>query len=113
MSVAVFPSGASSSEVKPRFDLIPVEAAIALAQRFGHGAERHGDRNYEQGVHDPLFIRDRVNHMIEHALKYSSGDRSEDHLGAVMCNAAILIRLTALAQEQEIARQFGTDLEPE
>jgi hypothetical protein len=93
-NVAVFTSGASSSEQKPRYDLIPPEAMLALALRFALGARVHGDRNYEKGCHDPVFVRDRYNHMIEHALKAANGDTSEDHLAAVLCNAAMLIRLT-------------------
>jgi hypothetical protein len=40
---------------------------------------------------DPVFIRDRINHLVAHALRYASGDRSDDHLGAVMANAGMLI----------------------
>lgn len=109
-NVTVFASGASSSEEKPRYDLIPVEAMEANAKRFAHGASRHGDRNYENGWNDPAFIRDRFNHMLEHAMKAAAGDTSEDHLGAVLCNASILIRLKAIATNHEIDRQFGVDL---
>lgn len=108
--VAVFTSGASSSEVKPRYDLIPPEALLALGRRFALGAKVHGDRNYEQGWNDPTFILDRFNHLIEHAIKAANGDRSEDHLGAVLCNAAMLIRLTEKADAHAIDQQFGADL---
>jgi hypothetical protein len=108
--VTVFNSGASSSEEKPRYDLIPHEAMTAVAKRFALGARTHGDRNYENGWNDAAFIRDRFNHLIEHAMRAANGDTSEDHLGAVLCNAAILIRLHAIATDHEITRQFGTDL---
>lgn len=108
--VAVFASGASSSELKPRYDLIPPEALAALGKRFALGAKTHGDRNYEQGWNDGAFVRDRFNHMIEHALKAANGDRSEDHLGAVLCNAAMLIRLAAKADAAAIDQQFGVDV---
>jgi len=98
MSISVFSSGATSSTEKPRYDLIPTVALRRLAQRFGYGAEKHGDHNYKQGAHDAQFIRDRVNHMIEHAVNYANGDRSTDHLGAVMCNAAMLAELERLAE---------------
>lgn len=89
----VFGSGASSSTEKPRYDLVPLTALRRLAERFGYGARKHGDHNYRKGLFDVAFIRDRQNHMIEHAVKYAQGDRSADHLGAVMCNAAILADL--------------------
>ena len=103
-NVAVFGSGASSSEVKPRYDLIPPEALEALGKRFALGARTHGDRNYEKGANDPAFVTDRYNHLIEHAIKAANGDTSEDHLGAVLCNAAMLVRLKARhAAEKDLA----------
>src|SRR5690349_17218789 len=101
-----FVSGAKSSIEKPRFDLIPLVALRAVAERFAYGASRHGARNYEKGADDPDFVRDRYNHLIEHALRAASGDASEDHLGAVLCNAAILLRLREL-QGIVIDQQFG------
>lgn len=94
---AVFKSGASSSEVKPRYDLIPPCALKRLAERFGYGARKHGDHNYRKGFSDPEFVRDRINHLIEHAFKYAGGDRTEDHLGAVLCGAAMLAELERMA----------------
>lgn len=90
---AIFSSGAKSSEVKPRFDLIPVEAQLREAIRMAEGAATHGDNNYRNGKADAEYVRDRVNHLIEHALLYAAGDRSTDHLAAVRCNAGMLIWL--------------------
>lgn len=87
------PSGAKSSEQKPRYDLIPAVALEREAIRMAEGAEAHGENNYQKGKGDPVFVRDRVNHLIEHALKYAAGDRSTDHLAAVRCNAAMLMWL--------------------
>jgi hypothetical protein len=88
---AVFASGAKSSEEKPRYDLIPVCALEREAVRMAEGAKAHGENNYQQGVNDPAFIRDRINHLIAHALNYASGDRSDDHLAAIRCNAGMLM----------------------
>ena len=87
---AVFSSGARSSEEKPRYDLIPACALEREAIRMAEGARVYGENNYQQGVNDPAFIRDRINHLIEHALKYASGDRTTDHLAAIRCNAGML-----------------------
>ena len=89
----MFSSGAKSSEEQPRYDLIPLEALKREAQRMAEGAAAHGENNYRKGKDDPAFIRDRVNHMITHALAYAHGDRSTDHLAAVRCNAGMLIWL--------------------
>lgn len=89
-----FASGAKSTVVMPRFDLIPLEALILLAERFGYGASRHGERNYRNGANDPEFIRDRKNHMFRHVVLFMEHNRPED-LGAVLCNAAILADIGA------------------
>jgi hypothetical protein len=91
--MATFVSGAKSSEVKPRYDLIPAVALEREAIRMAEGAQVHGEKNYLQGKDDRQFITDRINHLIEHALKYAAGDRSTDHLAAVRCNAGMLMEL--------------------
>jgi hypothetical protein len=90
-----FGSGAKSSEQKPRYDLIEPEALERLAARMARGVESHGERNYQEGADDPEFVRDRVNHLVEHAVKYAAGDRSDDHLGAVLANANMLAWIEA------------------
>lgn len=90
---AIFESGAKSSEEKPRYDLIPMEALRREAVRMAEGAKAHGENNYHKGMGDAAFVRDRVNHAIEHLLKYASGDRTEDHLAAVRANTGMLIWL--------------------
>lgn len=86
-------SGAKSSSEKPRYDLIYRGFLARLARRMGFGAERHGEDNYKQGAGDAVYRRDRINHLIEHALKYAEGDTSTDHLAAVAANANILAYL--------------------
>lgn len=88
---AVFESGAKSTERKPRYDLIPTAALEREAIRMGEGAAQHGENNYRKGKDDPAFVTDRINHMIEHALKYAAGDRSDDHLAAIRCGTGMLI----------------------
>ena len=90
---AVFTSGAKSSEEQPRIDLIPWEAIRREAVRMAEGAASHGENNYQRGRADAAFIRDRVNHLLAHALKYANGDRSDDHLAAIRANAGMLIWL--------------------
>lgn len=60
---------------------------------MAEGAKAHGENNYHKGRGDAAFVRDRVNHAIEHLLKYASGDRTEDHLAAVRANTGMLIWL--------------------
>ena len=105
MDSHVFTSGAKSTVVKPRYDLIPLIALQLLAERFGYGAVRHGDKNYLSGslrgpTPDPEFIRDRQNHLFEHVAKYlETGSRAD--LSAVLCNAAMLAELGAFTDAPE------------
>jgi hypothetical protein len=93
----IFSSGASSSTEKPWYHLIPLAALKRVAARFEYGAQKHGEVNYRKGFDDPAFIKDRKNHLIEHVFRYVQGDVSADHLGAILCNAAILAELEELS----------------
>lgn len=111
-----FDSGAKSSEEAPRYDLIPPASLRRQARRMAEGAASHGERNYERGATDATFVQDRINHLIGHALAYAAGDRSEDHLGAVLANAGMLCRLEELGGAvqphiQEHARPGEQDAE--
>jgi hypothetical protein len=89
--VATFKSGAKSSEVAARFDLIPRVALADEAKRWHEGAIAHGENNYQRGIcTDPEFKTDRLNHMMTHLLAYMSGDRSDDHMSAIRCGAGMV-----------------------
>lgn len=97
-----FTSGAKSSEESPRLDLVPLASLLRQAARMALGAATHGERNYEKGAGDPVFIRDRKNHLVLHALRYLEGDQSDDHLGAILANAGMLARLEELTVQARI-----------
>lgn len=61
---------------------------LKLAQRFTLGAKNHGDKNYQNGGVE--FWTDTKNHLVEHLFMYLEGDQSDDHLAAILCNAAML-----------------------
>lgn len=98
-----FTSGAKSTELKPEYRLVPIEAMEMIARRFAYGAARHGEKNYQKGVNDPIFIRDRQNHALEHMMRYVAGatvmeadgtlETPMDHLEAAICNLAMLCYL--------------------
>lgn len=47
----VFGTGAQKDvSGKPRFDLIPPEAMLALAETYALGAKKYSDRNWEKGI---------------------------------------------------------------
>lgn len=78
-----------SNEGRGRFDLLPYEAMEALAKWYEEGAKKYDDRNWEKGI----SVKDCINRMIRHALKAGSGWTDEDHLAAVMWNAAAAITM--------------------
>jgi hypothetical protein len=78
-----------SNQGRGRFDLLPFEAIEALAKWSEDGANKYGDRNWEKG----LSVKDCINRMIRHAIKAGNGWTDEDHLSAVMWNAAAAITM--------------------
>ena len=64
--------------------LIPPEALRRLARRFEDGATKYGRDNWQKGI--PLSrYHDAI---IRHTLAAAEGQTDEDHLGAVLWNAA-------------------------
>jgi hypothetical protein len=81
-------NGSSRSHRAPRYELIPKAAIDRLVKRLELGAEIHGDTNWRDG--GPEYIQECKRHMMEHMLNYLEGDKSDDNLGAILCNAAFL-----------------------
>jgi hypothetical protein len=82
---------------KPRFDLIPPEAMIELAQLYSFGAQKYCDRNWEKGFrYGRTFAA-----MMRHAwawfgAKLTGGDgvdpeTGQSHMVSVAWNAFALI----------------------
>ena len=73
----VFSSGASRSEIKPRYDLIPRAGIRYTGERFGYGAlpkeeggAGHGADNWKQGEDDSAYIEQTYCHLLDHVLKF-------------------------------------------
>jgi len=87
---------------KERFDLIPIKPLMALAQLFTRGAEKYGERNWEQGMKfGRLFAA-----MIRHAFKWWAGEKydpidGQHHLTAVSWNALVLMELEETKPEMD------------
>lgn len=62
-----FDTGAKRSEkIEARYDLIPTGALRRLALRYGMGAQKYGEWNWQKG----LPFSDTYNHIIEHLEKF-------------------------------------------
>jgi hypothetical protein len=85
--VVVSKSGATSTKLEERWDLIPFSALAAMARRFWYGSVKHAARNWERG--DAEFAETRLSHCFRHMSLFAEFRRQED-LDAVLCNAAML-----------------------
>ena len=72
---------------KGRYDLIPPEALRRLAVHYEKGAIKYGDKNWQKG--QPIHVY--TDSMLRHAQKVLARFEDEDHLAAVMWNAAAII----------------------
>jgi len=90
---AKFEQGSTRSHHAPRYELLPKAAIDRLVKRLEIGAEIHGDHNWRGG--GPEFIAETKRHLVAHVLNFSEGDTSDDHLSAILCNAAFLAHFEA------------------
>lgn len=72
---------------KPRFDLIPTEGLRRVADLYARGAEKYDDNNWKKGQ---PYSRTYAS-LFRHLIQWREGDRSEDHLAAVIFNAMALM----------------------
>lgn len=89
MELNKFGAERESNNGRGRFDLLPYEAIENLAKWYEDGSKKYSPRNWEKG----LSVQDCINRMIRHSLKAANGWVDEDHLAAVMWNAAAAITM--------------------
>lgn len=116
----IFPSGASSSGRKPRFDLIPTYALTRMARRFEEGATKYGVNNWQKGLSDSGFIIDRLNHAIEHLLRIRDRMQSpevcyweldDDDAAAVMLNTIFIMGYQEAQKTQRETRRSAQSID--
>lgn len=84
-----FPTGAvrDIQEGKGRFDLLPPYTITRLAKHYEGGAKKYNDDNWRKGIPTKRFADSALRHLFQ----YLDGERSEDHLAAVLFNVAGII----------------------
>lgn len=88
-----FETGAvrDTEEGKPRIDLllkyIPMPCLMRITQHYVNGAKKYGDHNWQKGIPASRCLSS----AFRHAYHYLCGDRSEDHLSAVVFNIICII----------------------
>lgn len=86
-------------EGKGRFDLIPYEGLMRLAQHYENGLKKYGERNWEKGIP----ISGCINSAFRHVLKYIAGWNDEDHLAAIAWNVFAIMHFEKhIPQMQDI-----------
>jgi hypothetical protein len=76
-NVERFATGAvRGTDVKARYDLIPLVGLRRLAETCAEGAGKYGENNWARGIPSSNVI----NHALAHIANYLDGDRTEDHL---------------------------------
>ncbi|HEY1645245.1 MAG TPA: dATP/dGTP diphosphohydrolase domain-containing protein [Candidatus Saccharimonadales bacterium] len=104
-------SGATSSHVPLRYDLIPRSLLDCVAQRYTIGSKVHGERGYQKGLADRGFIINRINHIAEHwNMLFHPKKQDEDtpygHLGAVLWGIGFLCEVLDNDKGQDILWQL-------
>lgn len=88
-------SGGEKGRKLARHSLIPTRALTALAERYGRGAEKYDDRNWERGYDWSLSYDALQRHLIAF---WGGEDYDEEtgqhHLSAVMWHATVLYEFT-------------------
>jgi hypothetical protein len=82
-------------EGKPRYDLLPVSALQRWALLLARGATKYSDRNWERGMPVSVFVASG----LRHAYAYLEGDRTEDHLAAILFNFGAIVEMEELVRE--------------
>ena len=81
---------------KGRPDLITPYGLSRLSKWYELGANKYGDRNWENGMPYSRYTAA----MFRHLLAFMKGDRSEDHLSAIAWNALAIMHHQELGETQ-------------
>lgn len=101
-AVVVGSSGAKSSKTQLYYHDVPPELFRRIALRHTVGHKKHNDDpipitmnlNWRQGLSDPFYVMDRLNHMFEHMVQFlEDGDTLDDNLAAIVWNAGFLMEV--------------------
>jgi hypothetical protein len=84
-------TGAKKGVKKARFSLIPPEALWALAEHFGVGALKYGDRNWEKGYEWAKTLDALERHLNQMKMgEWRDPETGSAHIIAVAWHAMVL-----------------------
>lgn len=85
-------SGQKFDAGKTRYDLLPPEALEAMARVLTFGAEKYGDRNWEQGIEEGRLFGAAQRHLwADWRGEPTDLESGMPHLWHAACNLAMLI----------------------
>lgn len=82
----------SGSRMRP--DLVSPFAMQRLGEHLAKGAKKYVERNWEKGIP----ISRCVESLYRHLLKYQMGERDEDHIAAILCNAMFVAHIEEMVK---------------
>lgn len=85
--------GTKHDQGKPRYDLIPPEAMRALATQLAFGAEKYGNREWEQGIHFGRLVRAATGHLWDWWGGEELDEEGRPHLHGAITSLAMLLAL--------------------
>jgi type I restriction-modification system DNA methylase subunit len=74
-----------TNDNKPRYDLIWLPGIRRVAELMARGAKKYTARNWEKASTEEELNRFKES-ALRHMYQYLEGDRSEDHMAAVVFN---------------------------
>lgn len=84
-------TGAKKGVKKARFSLIPADALWALAEHFGAGANKYGDRNWEKGYNWTKTLDALERHLNQMKMgEWRDVETGSAHIIAVAWHAFVL-----------------------
>lgn len=87
---------------KGRYDLLSPKALRRLARHMENGCRKYGERNWEKGQPIMRYFDSAIRHLYSHI----DGDRSEDHLAAVMWNIHCAIHTEECIEEGSLSEDL-------
>jgi hypothetical protein len=91
-----------SAAGKGRFDLIPARPYKRLAVHYEAGSLKYEPRGWEKGLPLARFL----DSLERHLNAFKAGDRTEDHLAAIIWNAFGYIETEARVEEGRLPKEL-------
>jgi hypothetical protein len=99
-----FETGAvrDASGGKPIMSLVTPFAIRRLGRWYTLGAQKYAPRNWEKGMPLTRYL----DSLERHVLAFKEGDDTEDHLAAIMWNAAAIIHTKEMIERGRLPREL-------